>query len=72
MKDLDWFAPVALMFLSVASTLSAKQQDEIQRNLRGLAVLFGKNGDHLTSGFCEYLAEGRLKMPGPQPDKIAS
>ena len=62
-KEINWFEPVVTMFLAMASTLSADQQQEIQRNLRGLAVLFGERGDGLTSGFCEYLAEGELPMP---------
>ena len=69
MKELEWFAPITLMFLSVASTLSEEQQTEIQRNLRGLSVLFGERGNHLVSGFCEALAEGDLPMP-PQAEKL--
>jgi hypothetical protein len=56
--SLDWWDSVHLMFLAMASEMSARQQQKIVENLRGLARLREQSGDTVAASFMYALANG--------------
>jgi hypothetical protein len=58
--NLVWWDPVYLMFLAIADTMPAKQQQKIQDNLHHLARLREPRGDTISSNFLHMLANGDM------------
>ena len=59
-NNTDWWDSVHLMFLAMASEMSARQQQKIVENLRGLAHLREQRGDTVAASFMYALANDPL------------
>jgi hypothetical protein len=65
-NNTDWWDSVHLMFLAMASELSARQQKKIAENLRGLGRLREQRGDTVTASFMYALANGGYAEDPPR------
>lgn len=67
--SLDWWDSVHLMFLAMAAEMSARQQQKIVENLRGLARLRERSGDTVAASFMYALANGgHVEDPRSRPN----